>query len=156
MKINLVVVGKTTDKHLEVLIEEYIGRIGHYVPLQVVVIPELKNIKSIPQAQQKIMEGELILKSIAPTTDLILLDEHGTERRSMEFADFLNKKMAAGRDVTFVIGGPFGFSEAVYQRADGKLSLSQMTFSHQMIRLLFTEQLYRALTIIRGEKYHHE
>jgi len=156
MKINLVVVGKTTDKHLEVLIEEYIGRIGHYVPFQVVVIPELKNVKSIPQAQQKVMEGELILKAITPTTDLVLLDEHGTERRSIEFADYLSKKMAAGRDITFVIGGPFGFSEAVYERSNGKISLSQMTFSHQMIRLLFTEQVYRALTIIRGEKYHHE
>jgi len=156
MKITLLVVGKTTDKHLEVLIEEYVGRIGHYVPFQVVVIPELKNVKAVSQAQQKVMEGELILKTITPTTDLVLLDEHGKERRSVEFADYINKKMAAGRDVTFVIGGPFGFSEAVYQRADGKISLSQMTFSHQMIRLLFTEQLYRALTIIRGEKYHHE
>lgn len=156
MKIILLVVGKTTDKHLEVLIEEYVGRIGHYVPFQVVVIPELKNVKAVSQAQQKVMEGELILKAIAPTTEVILLDEHGKERRSVEFADYINKKMAAGRDVTFVIGGPFGFSEAVYQRADGQISLSQMTFSHQMIRLLFTEQMYRALTIIRGEKYHHE
>jgi len=156
VKITLLVVGKTTDKHLEVLIEDYIGRIVHYVPFQVVVIPELKNVKAIPTAQQKIIEGESILKTITPTTELILLDEHGKERRSMEFADYINKKMAAGRDVTFVIGGPFGFSEAVYQRADGQVSLSQMTFSHQMIRLLFTEQLYRALTIIRGEKYHHE
>jgi len=156
MKIILLVVGKTTDKHLEVLIEEYIGRIGHYVPFQVMVIPELKNVKAIAQAQQKVMEGEMILKAVSPSTELILLDEHGVERRSMEFADYINKKMAAGRDITFVIGGPFGFSEAVYQRADGKISLSQMTFSHQMIRLLFTEQLYRALTILRGEKYHHE
>jgi len=156
MKITLLVVGKTTDKHLEVLIGEYIQRIGHYVPFQIHVIPELKNVKAIPQAQQKVMEGELILKAIAPTTELILLDEHGTERRSVEFADYIAKKMSAGRDITFVIGGPFGFSDAVYQRSDGKISLSQMTFSHQMIRLLFTEQLYRALTIIRGEKYHHE
>lgn len=156
MKITLLVVGKTTDKHLEVLIADYIQRIGHYVPFQMVVIPELKNVKAIAQAQQKIMEGELILKVVTPATELILLDEHGTERRSVEFADYISKKMSAGRDITFVIGGPFGFSEAVYQRADGKISLSQMTFSHQMIRLLFTEQMYRALTIIRGEKYHHE
>jgi len=156
MKITLLVVGKTTDKHLEVLIEDYIQRIGHYVPLQCTVIPELKNVKAISQAQQKVMEGELILKAITPATELILLDEHGVERRSIEFADYIAKKMSAGRDITFVIGGPFGFSDAVYQRADGKVSLSQMTFSHQMIRLLFTEQLYRALTIIRGEKYHHE
>jgi len=156
MKITLLVVGKTTDKHLDVLIQDYIQRINHYVPFEVKVIPELKNVKTIAQTQQKIMEGELILKAISPTTDMVLLDEHGTERRSIEFADYMNKKMAAGRDVCFVIGGPFGFSDAVYQRADGKVSLSQMTFSHQMIRLLFTEQLYRALTIIRGEKYHHE
>jgi len=156
VKVILLVVGKTTDKHLEVLIADYVARIGHYVPFEVKVIPELKNIKSIPQAQQKTMEGDLILKSVSATTDMVLLDEHGTERRSIEFADYIAKKMAAGRDVCFVIGGPFGFSEAVYQRADGKISLSQMTFSHQMIRLLFTEQLYRALTITRGEKYHHE
>ncbi|MBQ0076058.1 MAG: 23S rRNA (pseudouridine(1915)-N(3))-methyltransferase RlmH [Bacteroidales bacterium] len=155
MKVTLLVVGKTTDKHLEVLIEDYVERIGHYLPFEIKVIPELKNVKALSQAQQKTMEGELILKAVG-TTEVILLDEHGKERRSIEFADWMNKKMSAGRDLTFVIGGPFGFSEAVYQRAEGQISLSLMTFSHQMIRLLFTEQMYRALTIIRGEKYHHE
>lgn len=161
MKITLLVVGKTTDKHLDTLIQDYVGRIGHYLPFEVKVIPELKNAKSISQPQQKELEGENILKWVDGSqctmhNELILLDEHGKERRSIEFAEWLGKKMSAGRDITFVIGGPFGFSEAVYQRADGMISLSQMTFSHQMIRLLFTEQLYRALTILKGEKYHHE
>ncbi len=156
MRITLLVVGKTTDKHLEVLIGDYVARIGHYVPFEVKTIPELKNIKAIPQPQQKTMEGELILKAVPGNAEVILLDEHGKERRSIEFADYLGKKMAGGRDLYFVIGGPFGFSDAVYQRADGQISLSQMTFSHQMIRLLFTEQLYRAFTILKGEKYHHE
>lgn len=156
MKLTLLVVGKTTDKHLDTLIQDYVGRIGHYLPFEVKVIPELKNAKAISQPQQKEQEGELILKTIPTNAELILLDEHGKERRSIEFAEWLGKKMSAGRDITFVIGGPFGFSDAVYQRADGMISLSQMTFSHQMIRLLFTEQLYRALTILKGEKYHHE
>lgn len=156
MKITLLIVGKTTDKHLDVLIGDYVGRIGHYVPFEVKTIPELKNSKAIPQAQQKQMEGDLILKAIPAAAEVILLDEHGIERRSMDFADYIGKKMAAGRDLYFVIGGPFGFSPEVYRRADNQISLSQMTFSHQMIRLLFTEQLYRAFTILRGEKYHHE
>ncbi|MBQ0136377.1 MAG: 23S rRNA (pseudouridine(1915)-N(3))-methyltransferase RlmH [Bacteroidales bacterium] len=156
MKLTLLVVGKTTDKHLDTLIQDYVGRIGHYLPFEVKVIPELKNAKALSQPQQKEQEGELILKAIPTNAELILLDEHGKERRSIEFAEWLGKKMSAGRDITFVIGGPFGFSDAVYQRAEGMISLSQMTFSHQMIRLLFTEQLYRALTILKGEKYHHE
>lgn len=156
MKITLLVVGKTTDQHLQTLISDYVARLGHYVPFQVQVIPELKNVKALSQEQQKNLEGELILKAVGPTTELILLDEHGTEFRSVGFADYIAKKMAARRDVCLVIGGPFGFSNSVYQRAEGKISLSQMTFSHQMIRLLLVEQLYRAFTIIRGEKYHHE
>ena len=161
MKLTLLVVGKTTDKSLDGMIQDYVGRIGHYLPFEVKVIPELKNAKSISQPQQKELEGENILKWVDDArctmhNEVILLDEHGKERRSIEFAEWLGKKMSAGRDITFVIGGPFGFSEAVYQRADGMISLSQMTFSHQMIRLLFTEQLYRALTILKGEKYHHE
>ncbi|MCQ2348777.1 MAG: 23S rRNA (pseudouridine(1915)-N(3))-methyltransferase RlmH [Paludibacteraceae bacterium] len=156
MKITLLVVGKTTDKQLDNLIQDYIGRIAHYVSFEVKVIPELKNAKALSQAQQKEKEGELILSTLTSNAEVILLDEHGKERRSIEFAEWLGKKMSAGRDIVFVIGGPFGFSEAVYQRADGQISLSQMTFSHQMIRLLFTEQLYRALTILKGEKYHHE
>lgn len=156
MKITLLVVGKTTDQHLQTLISDYVARLGHYVPFQVQVIPELKNVKALSQEQQKNLEGELILKAVGPATELILLDEHGTEFRSVGFADYIAKKMAARRDVCLVIGGPFGFSNSVYQRAEGKISLSQMTFSHQMIRLLLVEQLYRAFTIIRGEKYHHE
>lgn len=156
MKITLLVVGKTTDQHLQTLISDYVARLGHYVPFQVQVIPELKNVKALSQEQQKNLEGELILKAVGPATELILLDEHGTEFRSVGFADYIAKKMAARRDVCLVIGGPFGFSNSVYQRAEGKVSLSQMTFSHQMIRLLLVEQLYRAFTIIRGEKYHHE
>lgn len=156
MKITLLVVGKTTDQHLQTLISDYVARLGHYVPFQVQVIPELKNVKALSKEQQKNLEGELILKAVGPATELILLDEHGTEFRSVGFADYIAKKMAARRDVCLVIGGPFGFSNSVYQRAEGKISLSQMTFSHQMIRLLLVEQLYRAFTIIRGEKYHHE
>jgi len=156
MKINLLVVGKTTDPHIEALLNGYIGRLTHYVPFNLQVIPELRNTKSLTFDQQKQAEGELILRAITPATDLVLLDEHGREYRSIEFADYLQRKMTAGRDVTFVVGGPYGFSEAVYARANGKISLSQMTFSHQMIRLIFVEQIYRAMTILRGEPYHHE
>lgn len=156
MKINLLVVGKTTNPHIEALLNGYIGRLTHYVPFNLQVIPELRNTKSLTFDQQKQAEGELILRAITPATDLVLLDEHGREYRSIEFADYLQRKMTAGRDVTFVVGGPYGFSEAVYARANGKISLSQMTFSHQMIRLIFVEQIYRAMTILRGEPYHHE
>ncbi len=156
MKITLLVVGKTTDPHIETLLNGYIGRLTHYVPFNLRVIPELRNTKSLTFEQQKQAEGDLILRTVPPSTDLILLDEHGHEYRSIEFADYLQKKMTAGRDVTFVVGGPYGFSEAVYARANGKISLSQMTFSHQMIRLIFVEQIYRAMTILRGEPYHHE
>ena len=120
------------------------------------MIPELKNTKSLTSEQQKQAEGEMILRNITASTDMILLDEKGKEFRSVEFADHIQKKMSSGRDVVFVVGGPYGFSEAVYQRADGKISLSKMTFSHQMVRLFFVEQLYRAMTILRGEPYHHE
>lgn len=156
MKITLLVVGKTTDTHIETLVNGYIGRLTHYVPFNLQVIPELRNTKSLTSGQQKQAEGELILRAVTPATDLILLDEHGREYRSIEFADYLQRKMTAGRDVTFAVGGPYGFSEAVYARANGKISLSQMTFSHQMIRLIFVEQIYRAMTILRGEPYHHE
>lgn len=156
MKVTLLWVGKTNDKALEGMIQEYLNRLQHYVSVDVVTIPELKNAKNLSVPQQKQMEGELILQKVTPQTDLILLDEHGQEFRSMEFADYMRKKQSAGRELMFVIGGPFGFSEAVYQRANSQLSLSKMTFSHQMIRLLFAEQLYRAMTILKGEKYHHE
>lgn len=156
MKITLLVVGKTTDAHIEVLIQEYQKRLTHYIPFALQIIPELKNTKSLTPEQQKLAEGELILRTITPSTDLVLLDEHGKEFRSIEFADYVQKRMSSGRDVVFVVGGPYGFSEGVYQRANGKISLSKMTFSHQMVRLFFVEQLYRAMTILRGEPYHHE
>lgn len=156
MKITLLVVGKTTDAHIETLIQDYQKRLTHYVPFSMVVIPELKNTKSLTMEQQKLAEGELILRYLTPSTDMILLDERGREYRSVEFADFLQKKMSSGRDVIFVVGGPYGFSQNVYDRANGKISLSQMTFSHQMVRLFFVEQIYRAMTILRGEPYHHE
>lgn len=156
MKITLLVVGKTTDSHIEALIQEYQKRLTHYVPFTLQVIPELKNTKALTSEQQKQAEGELILRTITPATDLILLDEHGKEYRSIEFADYIQKRMSSGRDVVFVVGGPYGFSETVYQRANGKISLSKMTFSHQMVRLFFVEQIYRAMTILRGEPYHHE
>lgn len=156
MKIMLLVVGKTTDTHIELLIQEYQKRLAHYIPFNIQVIPELKNTKALTPEQQKQTEGELILRTINSSTDLVLLDEHGKEFRSIEFADYVQKRMSSGRDVVFVVGGPYGFSEAVYQRANGKISLSKMTFSHQMVRLFFVEQLYRAMTILRGEPYHHE
>ncbi len=156
MKITLLVVGKTTDAHLQVLIADYEKRLTHYLPFSLQVIPELKNAKNLRQDQQKQAEGELILKAVDTSTMLVLLDEHGREYRSVDFAQQISKYQGAGRNVTFVVGGPYGFSEAVYQRAEGKISLSQMTFSHQMIRLIFIEQLYRAMTILKGEPYHHE
>ena len=156
MKVTLLVVGKTTDVHIETLIQEYQKRLAHYIPFALQVIPELKNTKALTVEQQKQAEGELILRATTPATDLILLDEHGKEFRSIEFADYIQKRMSSGRDVVFVVGGPYGFSDMVYQRANGKISLSKMTFSHQMVRLFFVEQIYRAMTILRGEPYHHE
>lgn len=156
MKTVLVWVGKTQDRHFGAIITDYAGRIGHYLPYSTVVIPELKNTKSLTAAQQKEREGELILKEIQPADTVVLLDEHGTEFRSIEYADWLQKKQNTVRRLVFVIGGPYGFSDAVYRRADEKVSLSRMTLSHQMVRLLFVEQLYRACTIIKGEPYHHE
>ena len=156
MKVTFLVVGKTTDGRIEALVDEYRRRIMHYMPFSLQVVPELKNTKSMSEAQQKDLEGAQILQRVSAQTDLVLLDEHGEEMRSTDFARYMQKKMSAGRDLVFVVGGPYGFSEDVYKRANGKISLSQMTFSHQMIRLIFTEQLYRALTILKGEPYHHE
>lgn len=156
MKITLLVVGKTTDQRLQTLIEDYQQRLKHYIPFEMVVIPDLRNAKALTQTQIKEQEGIEILRRITPSMDVLLLDEHGREYRSIEYAEWIQKKMAAGRDVTFIVGGPYGFSPAVYERANGKISLSKMTFSHQMIRLFFTEQIYRAMTILRGEPYHHE
>ena len=155
MKISLLMVGKTTDARLVSLIDEYQQRLKHYVPFELVVLPDIKNAKSLTQDQLKAAEGEAILAKVG-TTDVVLLDEHGAEYRSVDFAEWLQKKMGSGRDLTLVIGGAYGFSPAVYERANGKLSLSQMTFSHQMIRIMAIEQIYRAMTILRGEPYHHE
>ena len=155
MRISLLMVGKTTDPRLVSLIDDYRQRLTHYVPFELVVIPDIKNAKSLTQDQLKAAEGEAILAKVG-TTEVILLDEHGAEYRSVDFAEWLQKKMGSGRDLSLVIGGAYGFSPAVYQRANGKLSLSQMTFSHQMIRLMAIEQIYRAMTILRNEPYHHE
>jgi 23S rRNA (pseudouridine1915-N3)-methyltransferase len=156
MKTELILVGKTADKHLSALLDDYASRIVHYMPFDIHVIPEIKNTKSLSETQQKEREGELILKLIQPSDTVVLLDEHGTEYRSIELAQWLQKRQAAARRLVFVIGGPYGFSNEVYSRADDKLSLSRMTFSHQMVRVIFVEQIYRACTIIKGEPYHHE
>lgn len=156
MRISLLMVGKTTDPRLVSLIDDYRQRLSHYVPFELAVIPDIKNAKALSQEQLKRAEGEAILRFLPPSMDVFLLDEHGREFRSIEFADFLQKKMSTGKDLVLVIGGAYGFSKEVYTRANGKLSLSQMTFSHQMIRLMAIEQIYRAMTILRGEPYHHE
>lgn len=156
MRIQFLVVGKTTDSRLESLIDEYTRRLRHYVPFELVVVPDIKNAKSLSEEQLKTQEGAEILRRLTPGMEVYLLDEHGREFRSVEYADWLQKRMAGGKDLTLVIGGAYGFSPAVYERANGKISLSLMTFSHQMIRLLAVEQIYRAMTILRNEPYHHE
>ena len=156
MRITLLVVGKTTDPRLQSLIEDYQQRLKHYIPFEFVVVPDIKNAKTLSQEQLKSAEGQAILSFLTPAMDVLLLDEHGREFRSIEYADFLQKKMGSSRDLTLVIGGAYGVSKEVYNRANGKISLSQMTFSHQMIRLMAIEQIYRAMTILRGEPYHHE
>ena len=156
MTTTLLFVGKTTDAHIEALCQDYLKRLTHYLPVKVQVIPELRNTKAMTPDQQKQAEGELIMRAVPQSAELILLDEHGREYRSIEFAQQIQKKMSSGRDIFFAIGGPYGFSQAVYDRANSKISLSQMTFSHQMVRLFLIEQIYRAMTILRGEPYHHE
>ena len=156
MKTLLLQVGKTVNKHFTAGINDYVERINHYMPFEVVTIPELKNTKNLSEDQQKQAEGELILKQLQPSDTVVLLDEHGRELRSIEFARWLEQKRNTARRLVFIIGGPYGFSQTVYERANEQLSLSKMTFSHQMIRLIFTEQVYRACTIIKGEPYHHE
>lgn len=156
MKTELILVGKTNDKHFQEGIDDYCQRIGHYMPFSITVIPELKNTKSLSFQQQKEREGEMILAKLQSSDHVVLLDEHGKDFRSVEFARWIEQKNASVRRLVFVIGGPYGFSEAVYSRANEKISLSKMTFSHQMVRLVFVEQIYRACTIIKGEPYHHE
>ena len=156
MKTVLILVGKTQSKIFKVGIDDYVSRIEHYMPFSITIIPELKNTKSLSEDQQKQKEGELILKEIQPSDTVVLLDEHGADFRSVEYANWLKQKQNTARRLIFIIGGPYGFSPDVYARANEKISLSRMTFSHQMVRLIFTEQLYRACTIIKGEPYHHE
>jgi 23S rRNA (pseudouridine1915-N3)-methyltransferase len=157
MKITLLSIGKTDSKQLASLIEDYIKRLGFYVSFSFEVIPDVKNAKNLSEIQQKQAEGDEIEKRILASDILILLDEQGKSYSSVGFSEFLQKKMNSGlKNLVFVIGGPYGFSEEIYKRANGKISLSPMTFSHQMVRLFFIEQLYRAFTILRNEPYHHK
>jgi len=157
MKVALIVVGRTVEKHYITAINDYIERTKHFISFDMEVIPELKNTKSLAMDQQKEKEGELILKSFQPGDVIVLLDEFGKEFRSVDFANWLEKKMAnVNKRLVFVIGGPYGFSQKVYEAAYEKISLSKMTFSHQMVRLIFVEQLYRAMTILNNGPYHHE
>ncbi len=156
MDIKLLTVGKTDVKWVKEGLDLYVARLSHYVPFTLKEIPQLKNVSALTRDQIREREGELILKAVRPADEVILLDERGREFRSLDFARYLEEKLQRGRDVVFVIGGAYGFSEAVYAHSDGKVSLSKMTFSHQMVRTLFAEQLYRAFTIIKGEPYHHE
>ena len=157
MKIKLIAVGKTASSAIEGLYNEYIKRLSRMGDFSLEIIPDVKNTKNLSQVEQKTREGEAILSSVSSTDIVILLDERGREYTSMEFAAYLQKHMNSGiRTLCFVIGGPYGFSDAVYNRANGKISLSRMTFSHQMIRLFFIEQIYRAHTIMAGLPYHHQ
>ncbi|MGJ1263186.1 23S rRNA (pseudouridine(1915)-N(3))-methyltransferase RlmH [Sphingobacterium spiritivorum] len=157
MKITLICVGKTDEKYLNEGIEKYTSRLKHYITFGIVIIPDLKNSKNMSQAQQKEKEAALILKHISPQDTVVLLDEYGKEYRSVDFSCYLEKNMLnSTQHLVFVIGGPYGFDQTIYDRSVQKLSLSKMTFSHQMIRLFFVEQVYRAFSILKGEPYHHE
>lgn len=157
MKTILLVVGRTVEQHYVTAINDYIERTKRYISFDMEVIPELKNTKSLTEEQQKEKEGELICKFLQPGDVVVLLDENGKAFRSVEFASWMEKKMAnVNKRLIFIIGGPYGFSPKVYQTAHEKISMSKMTFSHQMIRLIFTEQLYRAMNILHGGPYHHE
>mgnify|MGYP002512190615 CR=1 FL=1 len=157
MKITLLTVGKTDKDWVRQGMDIYVSRLKHYIPFSVIEIPELKNVSALSKDQIKAREGELILKNVKPTDDLILLDERGKEYTSVELAKVIQDKISYTRkDMVYVIGGAYGFSDAVYQRANSKISLSRMTFSHQMVRAIFVEQIYRAFTIMKGEPYHHE
>lgn len=156
MTIKLLAIGKTDNKQLQQLIDEYTKRLGFYIGFDLDIIPDLKKVKNLSEDQQKQKEGELILNKLKPTDILILLDENGKQFDSVGFSNYLQKHMNSGiKQVVFVIGGPYGFSPEVYAKAQGKISLSKMTFSHQMVRLFVIEQLYRGFTILRNEPYHH-
>jgi len=157
MRITLLTVGKTDIAWVKAGLDMYVSRISHYVPFVTDEIPELKNVASLSREQIKEKEGALLLRHVKPSDYVVLLDEHGRKFRSLEFASWLEDRMSrAGANIIFIIGGAYGFSDEVYSRADFRISLSDMTFSHQMVRTIFAEQLYRAFTIIRGEPYHHE
>lgn len=157
MKIELAVIGKTSIGYLKQGIDEYIKRLKHYVPFEIKYIDDIKNTKNISEDQQKRTEGAKILSLLDKSDFVVLLDEHGKEYTSMQYSSYIQKRMLSGsKKVVFVIGGPYGFSQEVYARANDKISFSKMTFNHEMIRLIFTEQLYRAYTIINHEPYHHE
>ena len=157
MNIKILTIGKTDNKALQSLIDDYTKRLSFYIKFDLEIIPDIKNVKNLSESQQKEKEGELILAKLTSTDQLILLDEKGTTFSSVGFSDYLQKKMNSGaKTLVFVIGGPYGFSDEVYQKAQGKISLSLMTFSHQMVRLFFIEQLYRGFTILRNEPYHHQ
>jgi len=157
MKISLICIGKTDDSYLIDGIDSFQKRLKFYINFKMVVIPDIKNSKNLSKEQQKAKEAELISKNINNSDYVIILDERGKEYRSIEFADFLSKKMVSStQHLVFVIGGPYGFDASITERADGKISLSKMTFSHQMVRLFFSEQLYRAFSILKNEPYHHE
>ena len=156
MKILLLVIGKTDEDYLITSIKKYVGRIGHYATFEMKEIPDPRNRKSLSEEQQKKAEGLLLLSQLQPSDHVVLLDENGKQLTSIKFAESLGKQMAIGsKRLVFVIGGPYGFAQEVYDRSNAKLSLSSMTFSHQMVRLIFVEQLYRAFTILKGDPYHH-
>ena len=156
MKIKLLTIGKTDSRPLQQLIDEYCKRLGFYIHFNMDIIPDIKNTKNLTTKQQKIAEGKELLKKIEKSDAVILLDENGKLYNSIQFSAFLQKKMNSGlKKIVFVIGGPYGFSDDVYNRCNEKVSLSPMTFSHQMVRLFFTEQLYRSFTILKNEPYHH-
>lgn len=157
MNIKLLAIGKTDNKALQSLIDEYTKRLSFYIKFEIEIIPDIKNSKNLSENQQKEKEGELILSKLTPTDQLVLLDENGKKFSSISFSEEMQKKMNSGiKTLVFVIGGPYGFSEQVYKKAQGKISLSLMTFSHQMVRLFIIEQIYRAFTILRNEPYHHQ
>ena len=157
MQIELIVVGKTDSKEVGALVEMYQKRINHYCRFAITTIPDLRNTKSLTTGQQNQSEGERILAQLTESDYVVLLDERGAEFRSVEFSEWIRKRMVSGlKRLVFVIGGPYGFSEEVYKRANQQISLSKMTFSHQIVRAIFTEQIYRAFTIMNNEPYHHE
>lgn len=156
MKITLIAVGKTEDKYLIEGIDKYLNRLKHYINFTTLIIPDIKNTKNLTEAQQKNKEAEFIAKQVNPTDVVVLLDEKGKKHSSVSFAEYLNKQMIGSvQNLVFIIGGPYGFDESIYKRANTSVSLSDMTFSHQMVRLFFVEQLYRAFTILKNEPYHH-